>query len=219
MFLSRRAVKSFGGYANSQLRRLQNAVARDSLTQANKEEHMMLSIKNMMMSFDERYKAFPEGGIELYIAESDKDMETEIFMNINLNHYPLRDCKSMLNEMQEIIKIYGKLNHRNNKKTEGSLNKHASHLIRLYLMAIDIFEKEEIITCREKDLPMLMEIRNGKYMNEDGTYHAEFFVMVDELEKQLHYAQEGSSLPASPDMKLINEFVSSVNERVVLDKV
>lgn len=36
IFLSRRAIKTFGGYANSQLRRLQNALARDSYPQAEK---------------------------------------------------------------------------------------------------------------------------------------------------------------------------------------
>lgn len=33
LFLSRRAVQSFGGYASAQLRRLQNAMARDALPQ------------------------------------------------------------------------------------------------------------------------------------------------------------------------------------------
>ena len=40
MFLSRKAVNSFGGYANQQLRRLQNAVARDALGQPEKERHV-----------------------------------------------------------------------------------------------------------------------------------------------------------------------------------
>ena len=31
LFLSKRAIKSFGGYADAQLRRLQNAIARDAL--------------------------------------------------------------------------------------------------------------------------------------------------------------------------------------------
>lgn len=31
LFLSKRAIKSFGGYASAQLRRLQNAIARDSM--------------------------------------------------------------------------------------------------------------------------------------------------------------------------------------------
>ena len=36
MFLSKKAIQSFGGYADQQLRRLQNALARDSYSQARK---------------------------------------------------------------------------------------------------------------------------------------------------------------------------------------
>ena len=216
MFLSQKAAISFGGYANSQLRRLQNAVARDALTQSQKENHMLLSIKNMMMSFDERYQRFDEGSIKLYIDKSEKEeFDSEIFMDINLTKYPLRDYKSIWVEMNEIIKVYGKLNHRNNKKDEMHLNKHAMHLIRLYLMALDIFEKEEIITHREADLPLLMSIRNGQFMNEDGTCQSEFFEMVDDLDKRLEYAKENSSLPMNPDYPAIEEFVMYVNERIV----
>lgn len=217
MFLSRRAVNSFGGYANQQLRRLQNAIARDALTQSEKENHILSSVKNSMMSFNERYESFDEGAIKIYIDKSNKeDLDTEIFMNVNLQKYPLRDYKSLWSEMNEVVKSYGKLNHRNNKKDELHLNKHAMHLLRLYLMAIDIFEKEEIITYREDDLELLQSIRNGKYMNEDGTYQKEFFDLVSEYEKRLEYAINNSSLPAQPNYKRIEEFVMSVNERVVL---
>ena len=37
LFLSKRAIKSFGGYADMQLRRLQNAIARDTLPQSEKK--------------------------------------------------------------------------------------------------------------------------------------------------------------------------------------
>ena len=40
LFLSQKAVASFGGYATQQLRRLQNALARDRLSQAQTEEHI-----------------------------------------------------------------------------------------------------------------------------------------------------------------------------------
>ncbi|MCL1809251.1 MAG: nucleotidyltransferase domain-containing protein [Clostridiales bacterium] len=216
MFLSRRAVNSFGGYANQQLRRLQNAVARDALSQPEKEIHMLGSVKSSMMSFCDRYESFDEGTVKLYIGKSNKEgLETEILMDVNLAGYPLRDYKSMWAEMNEVVKVYGKLNHRNNKKDELHLNKHAQHLIRLYLMAIDIFEKEEIITYRTDDLALLASIRSGKYMNEDGTYRKEFFELVDEYEKKLEYAVANSSLPEQPDYKRIEDFVMSVNERVV----
>ena len=216
MFLSRRAVNSFGGYATQQLRRLQNAVARDALTQAEKEKHILGSIKSAMMCFNDKYAEFEEGAVNIYIAESNKtDMDSEIFMDINLKHYPLRDYKALWSEMNEVVKAYGKLNHRNRKKDEQHLNKHAMHLIRLYLMAIDIFEKEEIITYRENDLELLSSIRNGKYMNDDGTYQQEFFELLGEYEKKLDHAVKNSSIPVSPNYKRIEEFVISVNERVV----
>jgi predicted nucleotidyltransferase len=216
MFLSRRAVNSFGGYANQQLRRLQNAVARDALSQTEKEMHILNSVKNAMFSFNGRYARFDEGAIKIYVDKSSReDLDTEIFMDISLTKYPLRDYKSMWSEMIEITRIYGKLNHRNNKKDELHLNKHAMHLIRLYLMAIDIFEKEDIITYRENDLDLLNSIRSGLYMNDDGTYKKEFFEMVGDLEQRLEYAVNNSSIPEHPNHKQIEEFVMSVNERLI----
>ena len=216
MFLSRRAANSFGSYANQQLRRLQNAVARDALTQSEKEKHIINSVKSAMSSFNGRYESFSEGAVNVYIDKStNKDLETEIFVDVNLKKYPLRDYRSLWSEMNEVVKAYGKLNHRNNKKDELHLNKHAMHLIRLYLMAIDIFEKEEIITYRADDLDLLLSIRNGQYMNDDGTYKYEFFELVNNFEKRLEYAVNQSSLPVQPDIRLIEEFVISVNERVI----
>ena len=218
MFLSRRAVNSFGGYANQQLRRLQNAVARDALSQSEKEMHILSSVKNAMLSFNKKYEAFDEGAIKVYIDKSNKvDLESEIFMDIMLKKYPLRDYKSLWNDMHDVVKLYGKLNYRNRKKDELHLNKHAMHLIRLYLMAIDIFEKEEIITYRENDLQLLMSIRDGKYMNKNGAYQKEFFELVDEYEKKLEYAVNNSSIPEHPDLKRIEEFVMSVNKKVITD--
>ena len=43
---------------------------------------------------------------------------------------------------------------------KGKLGKHMMHLVRLYLMCLDILEKEEINTYRENDIPFLMNIRN-----------------------------------------------------------
>ena len=64
-----------------------------------------------------------------------------------------------------------------------------------------------------------MDIRNGKYLDENKQPIPEFFEMVDELEKRLKYDTENTSLPDSPDYKKINEFVMSVNERVVKGEI
>ena len=82
-------------------------------------------------------------------------------------------------------------------------------------MCIDILEKEEIRTYREWDHDLLMDIRNGYYQNDDGTYCSEFFEMIDDLKKRLDWAKENTSLPTHPDMKQIEEFVMSVNRRAL----
>ena len=43
--------------------------------------------------------------------------------------------------------------------------------------------------------------------------------MVNEYEKKLEYAKANTSLPEHPNYKAINEFVMSVNERIVKDDI
>ena len=56
LFLSKRAIKSFGGYADAQLRRLQNAIARDALPQTDREKHILKSVMNALDDFNRRYE-------------------------------------------------------------------------------------------------------------------------------------------------------------------
>ena len=216
IFLSKRAIHSFGGYANQQLNRLESALARDRLAQAQKEEHIRRSMENSVKSFEDRYTEFEAGSIKLFTDVSHReDLDREIFADIHLTHFPARQFNSMMNDLHNVLGTYEKLNHRNHKKDDAHLNKHACHLIRLYLMCLDILEKEEIITYREKDHELLMSIRSGEYMNSDGTYRPEFFELVADLKKRLDYAKENTSLPAHPNMKEIEEFVMSVNRRAL----
>ena len=117
LFLSQKAIHSFGGYADAQLRRLQNALARDSYPQSEKEKHVMNSLKSAMYSFEQRYQHFEDGSIKLYVDTSQKEnFDSEIYMDIQLQHYPLRDYKGLWAEMHNIVKDYSKLNGRNRKK-------------------------------------------------------------------------------------------------------
>lgn len=213
LFLSQKAVASFGGYATQQLRRLQNALARDRLPQSLTEEHIKGALERSIKSFGDRYTSFENGGIELLTAESTRDdLDTEVFCNIHIDKYPAREFQTLLNTLSAVVGNYEKLNHRNHKKDDAHLNKHAMHLIRLYLMCLDILENEEIRTYRENDRDFLLSIRNGAFQNEDGTYRQEFFDIVSDFEKKLKYAKENTSLPAKPNMKHIEEFVMSVNK-------
>lgn len=165
MFLSKRCVNSFGEYANQQLRRLQNAMARDSYPQDEKEKHILNTIRNMKYHLAEVYPGYNEDCFKLYIGTSTKpDLETEIFMDFSLNKFPLRDYRGIIAEMNTVINEYSKLNKRNMKKDSSHLMKHMAHLLRLYMMAIDILEKKQIITYREEEHNLLMDVRNGRYL-------------------------------------------------------
>lgn len=216
LFLSKRAVQSFGGYANAQLRRLGNKAVR-TVEQEKRERHILNSIMNAKYTFPDKYFPVGDGKINLYIDKSEQeDFDSEVFMDVNLTHYPLRDYKSMWSEMNNIVKDYSKIGRRNAHAAEhGKLGKHMMHLVRLYLMCFDILENEQVITFREKEHDLLMNIRNGKYLDGHDQPIPEFFEMVDEYEKRLKYDAENTSLPNSPDYNAINDFVESVNERIV----
>lgn len=216
MFLSKKAVQSFGGYAYSRLRRLDHKAARKT-GQAEREQHILNSIKNASYDFQEKYFSYPKDAVKLYIDKSEREeLDSEIFMDVCLSHYPLRDYKGMWSEMNNIVKDYAKIGKRNKNAAEhGKLSKHMMHLVRLYLMGIDLLEKEEIITYREKDHDFLMSIRDGKYLDENDQPTKEFFGIVDDLQKRFEAAAENTKLPVQPDYKKINEFLANVNERIV----
>lgn len=220
MFLSQRAIVTFGGYSNQQLRRLDNKAVRQ-VNQSQREQHILNSVENAKFTFPEKYFYYPEDAISLYIDESSRDdYDTEIFMDINLKHYPLRDYKSMWSEMNNIVKDYSKIGKRNkNAIMHDKITKHMMHLVRLFFMCFDILEKEEINTYREKEYDLLMSIRNGDFVDGNSQPTKEFYEMLDELEKRMEYAKANTSLPEKANMKRINEFVMSVNERVVKGEI
>ena len=219
LFLSKKCIYSFGGYANQQLRRLNNKAVRE-VSQSEQENHILKSIEHASITFKERY-LMPDDSIKLYIDKSQREgYDTEIFMDVNLKHYPLRDYKSMWSEMNTIVKEYSKIGQRNQNAIEHcKLAKHMMHLVRLYLMCFDMLEKQEIITYRETDHDFLMGIRNGKYLDENNQPTQKFFKLVNYLEKRLDKAKRKSTLPDNPNYKKINEFVASVNERVVRGEI
>lgn len=220
LFLSQRAAFTFGAYASSQLRRLDNKAVR-LVSQTEKEQHILNGIENASYSFKDQFFSYDEDAIKLYIDKSEREeYDTEIFMDVNLKHYPLRDYKGMWSTMNTIVKEYSKIGQRNaNAITHGKLSKHMMHLVRLYLMCLDILNNGEIITYREKDHDFLMDIRNGKYLDDNRQPTPEFFDIVNDLEAKLDAAKKTTDLPDNPDYKKINEFVASVNERIVKGEI
>lgn len=216
LFLSRRAAKSFGGYAGAQLRRLQNAIARDSMPQTEKEIHILNSVKNALEDFQRRYDSFDQGSIHLYIdTAKNPEFDTEIFVDASYKHLPLRDYENMWSVMHNVVKDYDKIGKRNRKKDDNHLNKHAMHLIRLFMMAIDILEKGEINTSRMNDLDLLKKIRSGSFQRDDKTFDSEFYDILADYEGRLEKAIKVSVLPDNPDMDKVEAFVEYINKKVI----
>jgi len=218
MFLSKQAVHSFGGYANAQLRRLENKSAR-LVSQSDMEKHILKTIEHASIDFKRNYFPINEGELELYIDTAIQEgYDTEIFMDICLKHYPLRDWANMWNEMKAIVSGYNKIGKRNSKAIEHSkLGKHMCHLIRLYLMCFDILENGEICTYREKEHDFLMDIRNGKYLDKNKQPTEEFYKIVGVFESRLDYLKDHTNLPDVVDKEKINAFIEYVNLGVVLN--
>lgn len=222
MFLSKKAANTFGGYAHSQLRKMDNKSARN-LKQAEKEAHILNSVNNATVDFKNKFFEYPEDAIKLYIDDAVNDeYDKEIFMDVNLTHYPLRDYKSMWSALNNVVKDYAKLEQtgRNREAIRyDKLGKHMMHLVRLYYMCFDILERGKIVTYRETEHDFLMDIRNGKYLDNDNKPTTEFFEIVDELEKRLEYDKIHTELPEKPDYNRIKEFTMSVNERIVKGEI
>ena len=175
MFLSKICIHTFGNYSSSQLRRMENKSAR-LVSQTENEAYILKSINNARYEFKNRYYPCDNNDVKLYIDKAVQEgYDSEIFMDVNLQHYPLRDWTGMWNEMKSIVSSYNKIGKRNeNAISHDKLGKHMAHLIRLYMMCIDILEKEEIITYRSDEHDLLMSIRNGKYLDENGQPISEF---------------------------------------------
>ena len=220
LFLSKRAIKSFGGYADAQLRRLQNAIARDTLPQSDKEKHILKSVMNALDDFNRRYAGREKGNIRLYIDKAENpELDTEIFVDASYEHFPLRDYTDLWGTMRTVVRDYDKIGKRNRKKDDNHLNKHAMHLIRLFMMAIDILEKGEIRTHRRDDLPTLIAIRKGDYMLPDGTFSPAFYELLEEYEHRLDRAVAKTVLPDNPDMKKVESFVERVNKFAIMGEL
>ena len=220
MFLTKRAAESFGHYADAQLRRLQNAIARDSMSHPDREEHIIRSVKHALEDYNRRSGESDSGVTKLYIDDAvTEGLEKEIFIDGEMKHFPLRKYNDMMNSMNIVIREYDKIGKRNRKKDDRHLNKHAMHLVRLFMMGIDILKYQTIRTRRPDDeLELLKSIRDGYYMK-DSVLNEDFYKVVADYEKQFAEAEKVSTLPDSPDMNRVEEFVERINRRIVNEEI
>ena len=216
MFLSRQVERTFGKYADTQLRRLMNKAAR-KLSQAELEAHILKSMKAQELIYNGRFEDNEKEYIKLYLDDAVSDgLDREIFIDVKLEHLPLRKWPSMINDFANIVTTYDKMGQRNKKAIEHhKINKHMMHLVRLYLMAIDILEQEKIITYREKDLDLLLSILHGEYTDDNSQPIPEFEELVNGFATKMAYAAKNTSLPLYPDANKIRDLKYALNSMIV----
>ena len=198
LFLSKKAYQTFAGYATSQLRRIQNAMAHDSYPEEEKERHIKKSIDNMMLFVKDEYDLH-EGTFDFDIADGEDG--PRLVASVSAEKMPLRKFIDVNSHLYTLLRNYDKLNHRNRKKDEAHLRKHAMHLVRLYLTGIDILRGNGVQTYQEKDLPLLRDIRAGKIPMED------VFRLAEDFEAEIKDAYLRSKLPETPDNKAIDNLL------------
>ena len=195
LFLSKRVIHSFGNYAVAQLRRLQNALSKDTYTEEEKRQHLEETLCSQLDHFGRTYQKFPEGSLKLYTNEG------ALKFDVNLENYPVADFVGIYSELSSIIKTYNKLNHRNNKKSEAGLYKHAMHLIRVLITGTDILNGKGIITNRKAEHSLLMDIRNAKLSFD------EIWQLTNESRAEFKLAADNTKLPDEPYYNDIEEML------------
>ena len=202
-FLSKRAIYTFGEYAKSQLNRLINRSGR-ALSEVKSNENR--SIEKALMSFEDRYRLYGKDSIKTRLSDD------TIYLDINLKDYPIDEVSKILNELNTIHRNYKKSNRNDKATTKGKLSKHMMHLIRLYMMGIDIIKNERIITYRSgSEHDLLMSIRNGDYL--DGIKPTDgFYEVFEDYKNRFDEASKSTKLPDNVDYNKINELLITMNE-------
>lgn len=207
MFLSKKCINSFMGYANQQMYRLQQK----SLVAMSKTEFNAHIVKTLGFMQDELANTYNMPDVSFSL-----DADGKIVMSANITNYPMEDFSDVLGVLNKTIRDYNKNSARNTKAlAHNKINKHAMHLLRLYMMCEDILLYGEINTHRVKEHDLLMSIRNGEYTNEDGKPNVEFYGIVHSYESRIKQAKKKTCLPDQPDMAKIRQFLMDVNLETV----
>ena len=211
IFISKRCINTFGGYANQQLRRVENSLAHDAIDEATKAKRIKDVIDVTKAKLSDRTSMFKENEIDVNVVDG------QLSWKVNVNGRTTQELKDAINTLTTIERDFDKIGQRNNKLTEAKLNKHIMHLVRLYNMVFDILEKGEIITYRpERDF--LLDIRKGKYIV-DGELSKEFRDYLDVLQHRLDEDKKLTVIPERCDLEKVEDLMIDINESIIKNTV
>ena len=205
LFLSKKVLNSFSGYAMAQMNRLNNKSGR-ALEEVQDNE---------ARSINKAIVALRRDGVVDEMTSAGED-NGNIYMYL-VGKYKLENFVKLAQNVLNVHADYSK-SVRNDKAVEhGKLAKHQMHLVRLFHMALDILERGEINTYREEDHDLLMDIRAGKYLIDGVTPTKEFMEMVEYYDNLLKEVANKTSLPANPDINKIQDLLYTINKMVIAE--
>lgn len=214
-FLSKRAAHTFGGYAMTQLNRLENAIGRNARTEEAKTRLERRSLTKTLANFADTYESYRKGTASITMTPN---AGNRILIDINMRGVDMGEVNEMLSQTKSVVKSYDRLTARNKKKDPYHLAKHMCHLVRLYRMGTEILRGDGVITNRNDagDRDFLMEIKMGKYLRRHGTeIDSEFFEIVEEEGRRFDEAARKSKLPDEQDDDVINRIKERENLRAI----
>lgn len=208
IFLSNRCINTFSEYALQQLYRMQQKT-NAALTEKELNRHISGVLNNMSKKMNDKYN-LDENNVSFYLVDG------KIKCNIIATQCSMEDLSGMLSEFNNTLRDYRKTSKRNEHAlNHGKIAKHSMHLLRLYMMGIDLVSEGKIQTKRIKEHDLLMDIRNGVYLDENGIPNKQFFEIVDEYKNKFENACKNSVLPDEPNIDKINTFRMKINEKIV----
>ena len=216
-FLSKRAAYTFGGYATAQLRRIQNAMARDMDTYRLAEGEIR-SLEAALVTLPERYPLL-NGNVTMSFDSLDTDDENvRIMVTMSTKRVPATELAGFARQLDSARKRAETIG-KNKRKASKKLAKHASHLIRLLHMGTEILRGDGVHTRRDEDAKLLLDIKHGMWLSEDEhgrrSYDDAFWDLLNESEKEFAEAKDNTILPDTPKLEELNDFIADCHKRVV----
>ena len=225
-FLSIKAIDTFGGYARAQYNRLEHSLLGNGAYDDKLFNMLKHSMDNIIEAFNIKHRN-NQLNLAMRLIEEEKDKDIwgkmkhsakaeevgqDLVISGSLNEYPVSEFKTIISELHKAQSEFGNINKRNTKKTDKKLAKHMMHLIRLYLMGIDLNRSALIKTYRDgEEHQMLMDIRNGKYMYSDGMkVRPEFYDLLHQVQKDYQDSQTNTVLPEEPNYEALNEMLFEI---------
>ena len=221
LFLSKKAFYTFSGYASAQMKLLSN-YSGAPIVNNNRNDSITHSVKNCLTNViknkEEDYSHFVEN-MNLILPPNGSDesyLLADTFINIDAGSYNVKDLYDIIGSIHGTITEFTKGSRHNSEAAKyNKMGKHMMHLLRLYMMVIDILNDGEIITYREKEHDLLMSVRNKEYLESDGTIKPKFFDIVREYEGKAKSALENSKLPDKANTDEINKMLFDIYEETL----